>query len=720
MLFWLETNAFWNIDCLELDISPTTSGIGVFYVPPEEQTNDDSDNLLLRIPKSNILSPKNSVIWNLLVDYQNNDSLLTNLDVDLTVGLHSIVLTFIYEVAQGKKSPWFHYLQSIVPNDENLVTINNTPLCLWPSEYKKMLHNTEYYYLDMLKSKELVDFYIECVKFASHNEKLIAKPSVFDVSSTDELDIMRDESEKVTMFGNYVQVVISRAFEVDNYHGLSLVPGADLFNHATPAVNGDGRIEGREDVHFVCDGGDEVCEVCGEFDCEDHEEELDIDFGEEGDDEEEEEQDDEEEQGSDEDDVEEQEFDDINEFDEQEGINKGEEEVDIDEDGFESDDNMDSGNELLQDSGISEEELYSTSDDDLNDSLIDESEVRSDLSDGSDDEESSSSTEEITSIKEITMDFIQDLEQELEDDSEMAESGMETDQEEEEEKEEEIEEDSYFINREELAKELADGSKCCDIVLSKRPKQDIGKYELFNTYGNHLANPFLLQRYGFITQDQNINDVVTLGYELLQYIKKYKAEQSPVKIKQLENKLSWYDEMGFEFVNDLICEYESRPALDLDNDDCEDDCEDDCCNEEEYDEHTQIMKDNLPESYRTSCRINVNGKMLPQTYALAKLLVLPYKIFHYKFIECASERKLAKRIFQILLPYEYENIKNHKPKYSDKYGAKINELVKQWCSQRLARYPVVKNDRKGDIKLAIVHQVVQEEKDILKKAIASL
>lgn len=709
LLYWLNTNAFWNLDRLELDISPTTSGIGVFYVPQEEdqspaedQNEDETDNLLLRIPKSNILSPKNSMIWNLLVDYD-----LSNADIYLTTGLHSIVLTFIYELAQGSKSPWFHYLQSIAPEEEDNITINNIPLCLWPSEYKKKLYNTEYYYLDMLKSKELVDLYVECVRFARYNESLIAKPSVFDISSTDELDIMRDESDKVTLFGSYVQVVISRAFEVDDYHGLSLVPGADLFNHASAGVNGDGRIEGREDVHFVCDG--DVCVECGEFDCDDHEEEEEMVEMEE------------EEMGEGEEEIEENMEDEMGE-EELEGDVFGkdaEEKEDGDADSMGSD--FDSDNELLQDSGVSDQELYSTSDEDLNDSLVDESEVRSDISSYSDDECSSTTEEE--PIKELSMDYIQHLEEELEREGE---SELETDHDPEEasttslgvgsDEEEELEESEVAYHsdaeqdREELAKELADGSKCCDIVLSRPPKQNSGKYELFNTYGNHLSNPYLLQRYGFITQDQNVNDVISLGNELIHYIKKYKAEQSPLKVKQLENKISWYDEMGFEFVNDLVCEYESRPALDDGDDD----------DEEQYDEHTQIMRDNLPESFVTSPRLDINGKMTPQTYVLAKLIVLPYKIFHYKFIECASERKLAKRIFQILLPYEYEPIRGHQPKHSDKYRAKINELVKSWSSLRLGRYVEINDDTKGDIKLAMVKQVVQQEKEILRKALGHL
>lgn len=701
LLYWLDTNAFWNIDRLELDISPTTSGIGVFYVPleqdqstTEDQNDDEDDNLLLRIPKSNILSPKNSVVWNLLVDYD-----LANADIDLTTGLHSIVLTFIYELAQGSKSPWYHYLQSIAPEEEDSITINNLPLCLWPSEYKKKLYNTEYYYLDMLKSKELVDFYVECVRFARCNESFIAKPTVFDVSSTDELDIMRDESDKVTLFGSYVQVVISRAFEVDDYHGLSLVPGADLFNHASAELNGDGRIEGREDVHFVCDG--DVCGECGEFECDDHEEETEEEMEEE---------------------MEEEEMGEDDEVFGEDDEEKGEDSVHED-DGEDSDSmgsNFDSDNELLQDSGISDQELYSTSDDDLNDSLIDESEVRSDVSSYSD--ENSSTTEE-EPIKELTMDYVQALEEEIEQERESeletdhdpeeastTSLGVESDEEDEPGESEVAYDSDAEQDREELAKELADGSKCCDIVLSRPPKHTSGKYELFNTYGNHLSNPYLLQRYGFITQDQNVNDVVSLGSELVHYIKKFKAEQSPVKVKQLENKISWYDEMGFEFVNDLVCEYESRPALDDGDDD----------DEEQYDEHTQIMRDNLPESYVTSPRLDINGKMTPQTYALAKLLVLPYKIFHYKFIECASERKLAKRIFQILLPYEYEPIRGHQPKHSDKYGAEINQLVKLWCGLRLGKYVEINDDTKGDIKLAMVKQVVQQEKEILKKALGYL
>lgn len=770
LLNWLESNAFWNIDFLELDISKTTSGIGVFYKPNEQEAakredNDDDgdeeieddDDLLLRIPKSNILSPKNSVIWNLLVDFHENYA--SNIDINLTDGMHSIVISFIYELSKKEESPWFHFLESIVP-DEKDESINNIPICLWSDDEKKALHNSECDLLNMLDNTELVQFFVECVNFGKLNAKYIDIPYVLNISIPSSIEditdddiksdslknhIVNNNNDKLLLFGKYVQTVISRAFQVDNFHGLSLIPGADLFNHTPPFINEDGRIEGKEDVHFVCDGGDEVCEVCGDQECEDHIEEDNFD-------------------NADEDSLMNLEFGSDGELiDEEEDVSENlandndlEIEDDLDEDNFD-----DENDEILGDSEVDDEELYSSSDDDLDESLMDETEnfrseeLGSDDGDKNDDDNEGSITEDLVEPEEITMEYIKQMENELDEESDSendesdANSEAETSHEEEEvstvslsDNEEDENSLEYSISaREELALELSDNSKCCDIVLSKAPRKDVGSYELYNTYGNNLSNAYLLQRYGFIDKT-NINDNCLLSVQVFQYIKEFKASNTERKINQLNNKLAWYEEMGFEFVNDLVCQYESRP-LNVDHsvdhekahgheedgccsdDECDNEaaCNDGCCggNEEEFDEHTEILEENLPESWQLSPRIKHDGKITPQTYALVKLLLIPYKVFHYKFIECASERKLAKRIFQTLLPYEYEkDIQNEidVPKI-DKYAGQINEIVKKWSQQRLDRYQKDSISAHG-VRGQIINGLIELEKAILNKSIAIL
>lgn len=755
LMEWLNANAFWNNDQLDVEQSKESSGIGVFFNSPDEDEEDD-DNLLLRIPKENILSPKNSLIWNLLVDY--SEKHIVNFDVDLTQGMHSIVICFIYELAIGSKSPWFQYIQSMVPNETEESKFNNVPICLWPEIYKKSLFNTECDLLNMLDNTELVNYFIECINFAKVNSSFIEIPKVFDVNveiNQDNIDqlpkiILDNHHEKLIQFGKYVQTVISRAFEVDEFHGLSLVPGADLFNHIPPVLNEDSRISGREDVHFVCDGGDDVCDVCGELDCEDHQDEEEMDIEEDG-------------MFDDDDD------DSLNDmqFDSDGQLVENDDDDDDDENNDDNDDDLDDNddNENLNDdeilggdSEVDEAELFSSSDADdssLESDLDDNnSEVADDHSEIDHSDANSSQTEDIPELKEITMEYINKIEQELKDE-ESEEQDDENDDEDESEAETHLDEEEVSTDQEEenvsnvnqhlladqenLALLLSDGSKCCDIVLSKKPNKSKGKYELFNTYGNGLSNPYLLQRYGFITE--NINDNCVLSVQLFQYLKKFKSDNSELKIKQLNNKLDWYEHIGFEFVNDLTCQYESRPALpeddleehphehshghndhdrshyqdeDCQDEDCQDECEDGCCggddDDDETDEHTQILEENLPESWQLSPRVTADGSITPQTYALIKLLIMPYKLFHYKLIECASEGKLAKRIFQNLLPYGLDST-------SDKYYNQVYLLAKKWCKQRLDRYrkEEIKMD---DVKADIVKSLLEREKSILKSVIA--
>lgn len=635
---WLQKNAFWNHQVLE--VKPLSAATGVFY------QNPDDERLLLRIPKSNILSPKNLLIWNLLVDFAENHLAIDT--VDLTHGMHSVVLCFVYEVANGAKSPWYQYVQSILPDEETTV-----PICLWEREEKEALHNTDVDLLNMLDDGELTSFYVECVRFAHLNRLFVDVPEVFDIEGDSEEIIANIDRSKLILFGKYVQTVISRAFEVDEYHGLSMVPGADLFNHIAPELDDD-RIVGRENVHFECDG--EVCEVCGEFGCEDHDEDdYDIAFDEEG-------------------------------F--PVGEDEGDEQQSDDEsdnEGDEANDNDDMDQDSLLGSDVSDE-LDSSSDDDLDESLDEASDIESMTEDFSGDSGADSEAE--ATLEEITLDYIKKLE-ESEAESEEQDSDDESGD---DESDSEVDAEGPG---EDLMAELADGSKCCDIVLARVPEPG---EELFNTYGNHLSNAYLLQRYGFITQP-NPNDGCLLSVQLFQWMKQYRAEKPEHKVRQLDNKLAWYEEMGFEFVNDLVCQYESRPALEEDDGEeveeveeeegeerdgededeegeemngCDLDCE--SCDGDDVDEHTQILQENLPESWQLSPRVTSTGPT-PQTYALVKLLLLPYKVFHYKFIECASERKLANRIFSTLLPYE-----------EDKYTAPVHDVIRSWCKQRLAKY----------------------------------
>lgn len=629
LLQWLETNAFWNSDLVDVRDSPV-GGTGVFWkLGPE--TDPDNDTLLLRIPKLAILSPKNSFLYSMLVDYVPLDP-----TVDFTAGMHSIVVTYIYEKSLGESSPWNAYLQTFNLDQENV------PICLWAEEEKAAMFNTECELLNMLDSSELVTFFLECINFATQNELLVAIPEIFRLLQSDvskEVDSEEFKS-KLEHFGLYVQAVISRAFTVDKYLGLSLVPGADLFNHLSPIL-ADGSVSFRENVHFVCDDGEDFCEVCGETEC-----------------------------GHDDSSDEEEEDDEIEEEDEEvnDEIDDGEEDI---EDGSE----LPEMEELLE----TDVELESSTDDEPS-----EEEEHSDTSD----------TEEIEESKEITLKDIEEME--------MAGSEDDTEQEEEEastptlsDEEDAKETISHSPDNEELAKELAEGSKCCDIVLTSMPSKEFN-YELFNTYGNDLSNAYLLQRYGFICKG-NVNVSCLLSVPMFAYLKKQK--KSDKRKAQLGHKLDWYEQVGFPLLNEIIASSSGHDHDHAGHDhgedsDCEDNCEDGCCDENEHE---------APESWQLSPKVQYDGTPTEQTVALVRLINMPFAVFYHKLVRATSERKMAARLARYLL--------------EDDVTEKEKSLMRRWVEERLARYKDAQAEgRRGEM----IRAMVEEEKAVLQRALEVL
>ena len=74
-----------------------------------------------------------------------------------------------------------------------------------------------------------------------------------------------------------------------------------------------------------------------------------------------------------------------------------------------------------------------------------------------------------------------------------------------------------------LANELSDSSKCCDVVLIREP-QEQHEFEIFNSYGNELSNAQLLQKYGFIDMDDNPNDTCLLSIQFFKQLKTLKEK----------------------------------------------------------------------------------------------------------------------------------------------------------------------------------------------------
>lgn len=240
LLEWFQDPAnrcYFNRDLLSIKKSPISSGVGVFskktQSPVPADMDEDDANVLLRVHKSMVLSSQTSTISNLLYDHKLS-------------GMYGLVLSFIYEKQLGEKSPWFVYLNTINYKDDKGEYI--LPLCLCSEKDKNILKGTEIEFMGGLESDELIEhFQISCDFAKEVNEDVGLR--IPDCLNGDM------NSEGFKEFAAITMAVASRAFEIDNYIELALVPGADLFNH---------DCHGEENVHFVTLG--DVCHYCGKAD----------------------------------------------------------------------------------------------------------------------------------------------------------------------------------------------------------------------------------------------------------------------------------------------------------------------------------------------------------------------------------------------------------------------------------------------------------------------
>ncbi|CCJ31573.1 unnamed protein product, partial [Pneumocystis jirovecii] len=132
----------------------------------------------------------------------------------------------MYEKSLGQKSLWYGYLQ-IIPDKVDIPKF-------WGHE-KNWLKGTEIEYIGGLDISELYKTYQDLIiPFIKKNEK-----------------ILNQNTFTYDNFLKAISIIRSRAFEIDKFHGLGLVPFADIFNHTIT----------KEHVHFQTFY--EVCEYCG-------------------------------------------------------------------------------------------------------------------------------------------------------------------------------------------------------------------------------------------------------------------------------------------------------------------------------------------------------------------------------------------------------------------------------------------------------------------------
>ncbi|VEU19313.1 DEKNAAC100589 [Brettanomyces naardenensis] len=238
---WLRdprNRSFWNEDLVTVKRSEL-GGLGVYARRDIELDPDDNESgLLLRIDKEAILSGPNSFISNLLYDSH----------VD---GILALVLALLYEKGQGKKSPWFEYIDSFDFHDlksHKLIV----PPALWSDENRMLLEGTDAELMGVIDPEDIQSDYTVCLQFAEDNASIVEPP--FELSPNTK-DPEEENDRKFQLFAAACFAVTSRSFIIDNYQQLALVPAADLFNHDA---------YGQEDVHFVAIG--RVCPFCGKCD----------------------------------------------------------------------------------------------------------------------------------------------------------------------------------------------------------------------------------------------------------------------------------------------------------------------------------------------------------------------------------------------------------------------------------------------------------------------
>ncbi|KAF5093845.1 hypothetical protein D0Z03_002267 [Geotrichum reessii] len=137
----------------------------------------------------------------------------------------------MYERSLGEKSPWYAFLQTIEETGPDVYVIPK----FWEQSEQEWLNGTEVEYMGGLDAQEVSGVFEDDIKpFIEANDLFKEMP----------------ELRTYDAYKSALAAVSSRAFEVDVYRGLCLVPGACLFNHSN-----------SEDVHF--ESQDAVCPVCG-------------------------------------------------------------------------------------------------------------------------------------------------------------------------------------------------------------------------------------------------------------------------------------------------------------------------------------------------------------------------------------------------------------------------------------------------------------------------
>lgn len=196
---WLAYHGvMWDEEAMDIVHEGVLNGIGVV----SKQALRRGHNVA-HIPKAAVLSVRNTEIAK-VIDEAN-------------LGHVGLNLAIAYEIAVGVRSKWYGYFQSLAGPFEPLPH-------LWETDARLALVGTDAEHAAEERRSELRDEYNTHVKPLLHRLPL-------DGSSLSMEVYLHAES-----------LATSRAYMVDDYHGESLVPLADLFNHQCRKVPEGGAV----------------------------------------------------------------------------------------------------------------------------------------------------------------------------------------------------------------------------------------------------------------------------------------------------------------------------------------------------------------------------------------------------------------------------------------------------------------------------------------------
>lgn len=230
LIRWMIDNDAQFSSSLEIRQSGSI-GSGVFALRDLEP-----ETVIYTIAKSHVLSPATCGIADILREHNIS-------------GIHGLAVAYLFEKCQGNSSPWLEYLDTISAPD--IVPLPQ----VWPKEDKALLKGSDLERMGGIDETDLLESWSNVIEpFLSRFKEFFS-----------------DEQIDYSAYLKALYVVQSRAFEVDNFRGPSLVPGACLFNHSD---NETARFESQIDVCDAC--GDTYCEhmMHDESESEDEEEDY--------------------------------------------------------------------------------------------------------------------------------------------------------------------------------------------------------------------------------------------------------------------------------------------------------------------------------------------------------------------------------------------------------------------------------------------------------------